>query len=66
MQNETINPKALTNEQCVLLLKKLGSQTASIDHLRADIRAGAPTNTNGTINIAHYCAWLVKEHSHAP
>ena len=60
--SKTIDPSALTLEQCAALLQKLGNQSASVDHIRADIRAGAPTNTNGTINIAHYCAWLVKEH----
>ena len=29
--------------------------------LEADIEAGAPTNADGTINLVHYAAWLVKE-----
>jgi hypothetical protein len=29
--------------------------------LRADIDAGAPANADGTINLVHYAAWLVKE-----
>jgi hypothetical protein len=32
---------------------------------RADIDAGAPTNADGTINLVHYAAWLVKEMSEA-
>jgi len=31
------------------------------DMLREDIDAGAPTNADGTINLVHYAAWLVKE-----
>jgi hypothetical protein len=29
--------------------------------LQADIASGAPTNPNGTMNLVHYVAWLVKE-----
>jgi hypothetical protein len=28
---------------------------------QADVDAGAPTNGDGTINLVHYAAWLVKE-----
>jgi hypothetical protein len=31
--------------------------------IRADLAAGAPVNTDGTINLVHYAAWLVKERS---
>lgn len=31
--------------------------------IQADIDAGAPTNTDGSINLVHYAAWLVKEMS---
>jgi len=26
-----------------------------------DVLAGAPTNADGTLNLVHYAAWLVKE-----
>jgi hypothetical protein len=29
--------------------------------LRDDVAAGAPTNADGTINLVHFAAWLVKE-----
>jgi hypothetical protein len=29
--------------------------------LEADRDAGAPVNGDGTLNLVHYCAWLVKE-----
>ncbi len=29
--------------------------------LQADVAAGAPTNADGTFNLVHYAAWLVKE-----
>jgi hypothetical protein len=29
--------------------------------LEADRAAGAPANPDGTVNLVHYAAWLVKE-----
>ena len=29
--------------------------------LRVDLDAGAPVSADGTINLVHYTAWLVKE-----
>lgn len=29
--------------------------------LRDDISVGAPVNADGTINLVHYAAWLLKE-----
>ena len=29
--------------------------------LRADAAAGAPLNADGTLNLVHYAAWLVRE-----
>jgi hypothetical protein len=29
--------------------------------LRDDIEAGAPTNADGTLNLVHYAAWLIRE-----
>jgi len=30
----------------------------------SDIKAGAPTNADGTINLIHYAAWLAREIAH--
>jgi hypothetical protein len=27
----------------------------------ADLEGGAPTHADGTVNLVHYAAWLVKE-----
>ena len=29
--------------------------------IELDIAEGAPTNADGTLNLVHYAAWLVKE-----
>ena len=31
------------------------------EQIASDLEAGAPQNTDGTINLVHYAAWLVKE-----
>ena len=49
-----LNPAALRPKDAA---KALG---ISEDMLRADIDAGAPTNTDGTISVIHYAAWLNK------
>ena len=41
----------------------LGGLPVSEEMLRADIDAGAPTNADGTMNLVHYAAWLVREMS---
>lgn len=52
---------ALTKEQLIELLTKVGSSTISTESLEADIAQGAPVNEDGTINLIHYAAWLIRE-----
>ncbi len=56
-----LNPNALAVASAARLLTKVGGQPVTEDMLRADIDAGAPTNVDGTINLVHYAAWLVRE-----
>jgi len=43
------------------LLSKSAGRAISPETLRRDVDAGAPVNPDGTINLVHYAAWLVKE-----
>ncbi len=65
MQNEDgrtpLNPTALAVGDAAKLLAKVSGAPISEEILRGDVAAGAPTNANGTINLVHYAAWLVKE-----
>ena len=54
-EKKTLNPAALTVEKAAEVLR-VGRAV-----LEADIAAGAPVNADGTINLVHYAAWLVKE-----
>ena len=60
---KTMNPAALPIADAARLLSKVGGRLVSEERLRTDIEAGAPTNTDGTLNLVHYSAWLVKEMS---
>ncbi|QYU66487.1 hypothetical protein J4558_16080 [Leptolyngbya sp. 15MV] len=59
-----LNPAALGVADAARVLTRIGvvgGKPVTEEMLRADIDAGAPTNANGTINLVHYAAWLVKE-----
>lgn len=56
-----LNPAALPVSDAARLLSRAGGQRITEAMLRADIDAGAPTNADGSVNLVHYAAWLVKE-----
>jgi hypothetical protein len=56
-----LNPNALALADAARLLAKAGGAPITVEMLRADLDAGAPTNADGTLNLVHYAAWLVKE-----
>jgi hypothetical protein len=58
-----LNPAALPVSDAARVLTRLGGKAVTEEMLHADIDAGAPTNADGSINLVHYAAWLVKETS---
>jgi hypothetical protein len=59
-----LNPAALGVADAARVLTRIGGvggKPVTEEMLRADIEAGAPTNTDGTLNLVHYAAWLVKQ-----
>jgi len=58
-----LNPAALLVEDAAKVLSRMGGKPVTADMLQADVDAGAPTNPDGSINLVHYAAWLVKEMS---
>ena len=56
-----LDPAALPVSDAATLLSRAGGQTVSESTIRADLDAGAPANADGTINLIHYAAWLVRE-----
>ncbi len=58
-----LNPAALPLADAARLLSAAGGQRITLDMLEADRAAGAPANVDGTLNLVHYAAWLVREMS---
>ncbi len=61
MTAKTPKITALTLAQAAKILAAAGSRRITEAMVRADIDAGAPTNADGTVNLVHYAAWLVRE-----
>ncbi len=61
MNQTTPTPTALTVAQAAKVLSAAGGRRITEEMVRADIDAGAPANADGTVNLVHYTAWLVKE-----
>jgi hypothetical protein len=56
-----LNPTALSVTDAALVLSRAGGTSVTESMIREDIAEGAPTNADGTLNLVHYAAWLVKE-----
>lgn len=64
MQNsekKPLNPTGLPLADAAKLLSAASGIAVRVEQLEADVAAGAPTNPDGTLNLVHYAAWLVKE-----
>ena len=48
-------------DEAARLLTKVGGRPVSAEMLQTDLDCGAPTNHDGTMNLVHYAAWLVRE-----
>jgi hypothetical protein len=60
-QNQPVDPNRLTPEQAAKLLSAATKIRVPVERIREDLEAGAPSNADGTINLMHYAAWMVKE-----
>jgi hypothetical protein len=56
-----LNPNALSLANAARMLTRAGGHPITVEMLEADVVAGAPTNPDGTINLVHYAAWLVRD-----
>ena len=55
------NLLALTSEQVMDVLVKSGFRDMTLELLHSDFELGAPRNPDGTVNLIHYMAWILKE-----
>jgi hypothetical protein len=56
-----LNPAALSLANAAKLLSRVGGTPITEAMIEADLAAGAPANRDGSINLVHYAAWLVRE-----
>jgi len=55
-----LNPNALTVADAARLLSRAGGWLITEEMIEGDLDSGAPENADGTMNLVHYAAWLVK------
>lgn len=56
-----MNPLRLRPADAARVLSAASGQAISVTKLEQDVLLGAPTNADGSLNLVHYAAWLVKE-----
>jgi len=59
-----LNPTKLTVIHAAKVLSRIGGTVVTETMIAADLAAGAPVNADGTINLIHYAAWLIREIAH--
>ena len=60
MSEKSAKITALNAEQLAKVLSAAGGRRITEEMICADMDAGAPVNPDGTVNLIHYTAWLVK------
>jgi len=63
-ERQPLSPTSLTPADAARLLSRVGGQLIRLETIEADLAAGAPANADGTLNLVHYAAWLVREVTH--
>jgi len=61
MSKSQFTTTALPIPDIVKIMRSSGSRHVSEEGIRKDISSGAPVNLDGTVNLLHYAAWLIKE-----
>mgnify|MGYP001571163457 FL=1 len=55
---------ALSLADAAMVLSRSGQRPVTEAMIQEDLAAGAPRNFDGTINLIHYAAWILKEIAH--
>jgi hypothetical protein len=61
--NQRIDPQSISVANAAQLLSGMGFGRVAEAMIANDLEAGAPWNADGTVNLVHYAAWLIKEDS---
>ena len=60
-ENSTPRMTALKQGQVAQILAAAGQRRITEEMVKRDIESGAPVNADGTLNLIHYVAWLLKQ-----
>ncbi len=60
-QPSPLKPQSLRLADMARVLSASGARPVTVEMLQADLDDGAPRNPDGTMNLVHFAAWLVKE-----
>ena len=59
--SEAANPNAMSKADLARILSRVGNWPITVSMIEADVVNGAPSNSDGSMNLIQYTAWLVKE-----
>ena len=59
--SEPANPNAMSKADLARMLSRVGNLPITVTMIEADVANGAPFNSDGSMNLIQYTAWLVKE-----
>jgi hypothetical protein len=62
---EAANPNAMSKADLARMLSRVGNWPITVDMIEADVANGAPSNSDGSMSLIHYGAWLVSELAHS-
>jgi hypothetical protein len=60
-KNQPVDPNRLTPAQAAKLLSAAAKIKIPVEQIEQDLADGAPANSDGTLNLVHYAAWLAGE-----
>lgn len=63
VEKSRCDPNRLSPEQLAKLLSAAAQVQILSQQIQDDVEEGAPENADGTLNLVHYTAWLLKEMS---
>jgi len=56
-----LNPTALALVDAARVFSAASGGIIDVAMLEEDVASGAPANADGTLNLVHYAAWLLRE-----
>ena len=63
-QEGSVDPQRLSIDQAAKVMAAALKRRIEVEKVRQDVEDGAPTNSDGTLNLVQHAAWLTKEMGH--